>query len=172
MPVVVMLGAEPATPGGVDESDPADIGCLEGGERDDMGRVSNGRKDEPVEVVEHGAGNDLRQGADRALVCAAERLQIAHAFALLDDRGRIPEADQDEIGEESSSATVAVEEGGTCSKPACAIATASMRTAHDALLPAAGEAAAASGLLTAGPVADHLAGWGTPQAHRPDQHQH
>ncbi|MBE1878070.1 BTAD domain-containing putative transcriptional regulator [Myceligenerans pegani] len=37
-----------------------------------------------------------------------------------------------------------------------------LRAAHDALLPAAGEVAAASGLLTAGPIADHLAGWETP----------
>ena len=73
-------------------------------------RAGDRRDDELVEVVEHRAREELAERAGVALVGAAERGQVTGAVALVDDRRRVAEADQQEIEQQATGASIAVEE--------------------------------------------------------------
>jgi hypothetical protein len=73
-------------------------------------RSCHGRDDEAVQVVEHGAGDELAEEAGLAAIGGAECPEVAGAVALVDDRGRVAEPDQREVEEQPSGSTVAVEE--------------------------------------------------------------
>jgi len=109
--VVSALGAKPAALGGGAQRDSADLWCLERGERDQAGGPGQSRHHEPVEVVQHGAGDEFSEGAVVSRVGPSQGLQVSRSLALLDNRGCVSEAGQDQVEQESARSSVPVEEG-------------------------------------------------------------
>ena len=79
-------------------------------QRHEPRRAGDRRHDELVEVVEHRAREELAERTRVALVGAAERVQVAGAVALVDDRRRDPEPDEEEVQDQAARSPVAVEE--------------------------------------------------------------
>jgi hypothetical protein len=70
----------------------------------------DGWNDESVQVVRDRSGNELAERARIATVGPAKGAEVSGAVSGVDDRRRLPEADQHQIEEQPSGATVPVQE--------------------------------------------------------------
>src|SRR5260370_37416527 len=84
----------------------------EGVQRYKLRRPCHRRQDEATEVVEDGARDDLAERSWITAVGTIQGFEVAISKALLNDRGRVTKANQQKGHEQTTDATVAVNEGG------------------------------------------------------------
>jgi hypothetical protein len=78
------------------------------GERNELGWAGDRRIDEAVEIRFRGAHDEIGKWLGVPLVGLRERTQVGTPVALEDNRRRIPEADEQQIRQQSPDTSVAV----------------------------------------------------------------
>jgi hypothetical protein len=97
--------------GGLSQSGDAELVVGQCCKRHQSCRAGHVGDDEPVEVVEHGAGDQLAEWAVVTGVGRGHRREVGRPLLLEDDDRRVAQANEDEVECESPSAPVSVEEG-------------------------------------------------------------
>ena len=89
-------------------------------------RARQARKQEAVDAVGDRPGEDLGERACVTSIRPSDRVQVPRPIALVDDRGRIPVPDEQEVRRQPAHPRVPVAEGWIRSKRACTSATKSI----------------------------------------------
>src|SRR5919197_6041449 len=83
--------------------------CGEGGERNQPRRPRNRRDDEPHQGVDDRPSQELAEGSRVTSIGPAQVPQVSSALRLANDRRRVTKPDQQQVGDESTDASVAVQ---------------------------------------------------------------
>ena len=104
------LGLESSALRGRAQGDGIELGSSQRWQRHQARGAGQGGHDEAQDVVEDGARDLLAQRSDVAGVCLPQCREVLAPLTVLDDRRRIAEAAQHEVEQETTGATVAVDE--------------------------------------------------------------
>jgi hypothetical protein len=109
--VVALLGSEPTAVGGGSQGAFGKALIGEGGEGHEPLGAGDGGHHEAVEVVEDCSGEEFAERSRVAGVGRSKAAEVLLSVPQEDDRWGVAEAEEKEIEEEASGASIAVEEG-------------------------------------------------------------
>ena len=110
-PVRRQFGLQPAPPCCLPERVVRQILASQGTQRDEPSRTGDVRNDEAMKIVDDRACDQLSEGTEVAVVRPVQRCEVAVPIPLEEDCRRIAEPDEQQVEQETSRPTVAVDEG-------------------------------------------------------------